>query len=490
MVMLAMLSRLQYDANHLIHLHVSYQKQLTQSSLVTLPLSVKETYKGTEAPIEWMDTDGTQVWIYVKENQDTSSAPANTGSTSTQPDQQLGYMIVPINIHDIRVHQAACTIAFLKEKGFRYLSRGKWFRSTGTVQAVHFDEACLDFMCDTYGSKSVSGVQLSQWVGQDVWVIRGEKKGYQGTLRSIGRGISCVALQGQLDWAGILMGQFSPSAQFRSCNVDQLSPSSVVHTHHLRSPPFGGRPFGDNLRTHGQLQWKTCLLPLIMVNASSERDAQIHFRSDSGTVPPGHVGSGIQHHVVPATCLSPANPTAKNQLCVTIKGPCFGEAFSIKHCQKNAQKVLTQDGMVMPFDEGQGDSVFEASRYLTSPSLSHSSWAEWKHAGAKAVTGNQVDSVRYAKFNLPASLGIQFASGRLIVGCTPELVVGDRLTRTTDGEDEAEKVSDVAVVVELGVSDATVRAGVSGGGPVESKSVVDFSVVIIVSTEWNGVEMS
>jgi len=41
-----------------------------------------------------------------------------------------------------------------------------------------------------------SDLQLSRWVGRDVWVIRGEKKGYQATLRSLGRELSWVALQG------------------------------------------------------------------------------------------------------------------------------------------------------------------------------------------------------------------------------------------------------------------------------------------------------
>ncbi|KAI6007487.1 hypothetical protein EDC04DRAFT_2611371 [Pisolithus marmoratus] len=115
-------------------------------------------YKGTEAPIEWMSVNGFDICVG----------------------------------DDVEV------------------ARGKWFRSRGTVQMVHFDNAYLDFVCDTYGQKiSVpitfchkvaehSGLLLSQWIGQDVWVIHGEKKGYQGTLRTLRRDISCVALQGQL----------------------------------------------------------------------------------------------------------------------------------------------------------------------------------------------------------------------------------------------------------------------------------------------------
>ena len=39
-------------------------------------------------------------------------------------------------------------------------------------------------------------LQLSRWVGRDVWVVGGEKKGYQAMLKSLGRGLSWVALQG------------------------------------------------------------------------------------------------------------------------------------------------------------------------------------------------------------------------------------------------------------------------------------------------------
>ena len=39
-------------------------------------------------------------------------------------------------------------------------------------------------------------LQLLRWVGHDVWVIHGEQKGFQATLRSLGRELSWVALQG------------------------------------------------------------------------------------------------------------------------------------------------------------------------------------------------------------------------------------------------------------------------------------------------------
>ncbi|KIK12195.1 hypothetical protein PISMIDRAFT_18915 [Pisolithus microcarpus 441] len=177
----------------------------------------KGPYKGAEAPIEWMNTDGNQMWIYVKKGTDSFSAESDTGSTPTQHvDLHVDCIMVPVNFQDIQVYRAAHTISFSTEKGFDIcvgdnieVARGKWFRSRGTVQAVHMGKAYLDFVCDTYGQKiSVpitfcrkvaerSDVQLSRWIGRDVWVIRGDKKGYQGTLRSIGRDSSHVALQGQ-----------------------------------------------------------------------------------------------------------------------------------------------------------------------------------------------------------------------------------------------------------------------------------------------------
>ncbi|KAI5980469.1 hypothetical protein EDC04DRAFT_2618478 [Pisolithus marmoratus] len=183
-------------------------------------------YKGAEAPIEWMSVDGTQAWIYVKETKYSSSQTGIHSTKGEDPDQQVqysstqmdiddnlgmhpeqlvGYIMVPMNVHDVQ------------EKGFDIcvgdnveVARGKWFRSRGTVQMVHFNNAYLDFVCDTYGQKisipitfchkvaERSGLQLSQWIGWDIWVICGEKKGYQGTLRTLGRDISCVTLQGQL----------------------------------------------------------------------------------------------------------------------------------------------------------------------------------------------------------------------------------------------------------------------------------------------------
>ncbi|KAI6133430.1 hypothetical protein EDD16DRAFT_1514564 [Pisolithus croceorrhizus] len=279
--------------------HTDIRMRLPETADSVLPGDIavvcQGTYKGAEAPIEWMDTDGTQAWIYVKENQDTSSAPANTGSTSTQPDQQLGYVIVPINIHDIRVHRAARTIAFSKEKGFDICVGDDIEVARGTVQAVRFDEACLDFMCDTYGSKiSVpitfcrkvaerSGMQLSRWVGQDVWVIRGEKKGYQGTLRTglvfDGTILSLGAVQElqRRSTVPVVRSTTPPPSIPPPLEEDPSVTTSDAWT--VTAEDLSPAP------DYGEIPWLfqsnfcdfRCLQLGFTVNASSERDARIHF---------------------------------------------------------------------------------------------------------------------------------------------------------------------------------------------------------------------
>ncbi|KAI6128049.1 hypothetical protein EV401DRAFT_1885325 [Pisolithus croceorrhizus] len=395
-------------------------------------------YKGTEATIEWMNSNGDQAWIYVKEVSDSSSTQGDTGTTSTQhPSTQgdtdtasaqhpAGYKMVPINVHDVRVHRAPRMISFTKEKGFDVcagddieVARGKWFRSRGTVQAVHFDQACLDFMCDAYGQNiSVpitfcrkiaerSAAQLWRWVGWDVWVIHGEKKGYQGTLRSTGQGISQVTLQDSwfttqtcvnlvIRTGLVLDGTLLPLGTVQE--LQRRSFVTVVHS--ITPPPSAPSPVVEGSSTvtsdawrvtaedltptasvYGEIPWLfrpnfcdfTRLLLGFTVNdhyrpynnaSIGKRIVRTRrsnpFSSDSGVVPLGHVcvtvtghnrGSAVQTHVIPATYLRPANPSAKNQLCVVTEGPRLGEVLNIKHCQKNARKIVAQDGTVMSFEE-------------------------------------------------------------------------------------------------------------------------------------------
>ena len=81
----------------------------------------------------------------------------------------------------------------------------------------------------------------------------------------------------------------------------------------------------------------------------------------AGSAPLGHVcvtvtshnrGSGIQHHIIPAMCLRPADPTAKNQLCLVIKGERVGEIIVVKKCQKSIRAIVSDhDGAVFSFGD-------------------------------------------------------------------------------------------------------------------------------------------
>ena len=84
------------------------------------------------------------------------------------------------------------------------------------------------------------------------------------------------------------------------------------------------------------------------------------FSSNAGVALPGDVcvtvtghnrGSGIQHHIISATYLKPANPTAKNQLCLVTKGACAGEVAVVKKCQKSTRTVVLHDGESISFDD-------------------------------------------------------------------------------------------------------------------------------------------
>ena len=84
------------------------------------------------------------------------------------------------------------------------------------------------------------------------------------------------------------------------------------------------------------------------------------FSCDTGVASLGHVcvtvtghnrGSRIRHHIISMSYLKPVHPSAKNQLCVVVKGPCLGEVVNIKQCRKNARKIIAHDGTEMSFND-------------------------------------------------------------------------------------------------------------------------------------------
>ncbi|KAG2151803.1 hypothetical protein BD769DRAFT_1380674 [Suillus cothurnatus] len=111
----------------------------------------------------------------------------------------------------------AQTIHFTNERGFDVrpgdtvsVARGPEFGAQGLVQHVDFPKARLSILCD--GDKSIIHVPIcfvikthntaldsfKKDIGQEVFVIRGEWKGYRGTLDSISAETCTVALRGQV----------------------------------------------------------------------------------------------------------------------------------------------------------------------------------------------------------------------------------------------------------------------------------------------------
>jgi ribosomal protein L24 len=140
--------------------------------------------------------------------------------------------MVAMNASDLRIERAPSTLTLSKDKGYNIavgdtveVARGQWRHSQGVVKAVDLIKASLDFVrledgiqvsCPvfhldlSYPSLQINvpitfsrkvkerfDYGLSKFVGRDVWVIGGDKKGTRATLRSLGRTSSWVAIFGQ-----------------------------------------------------------------------------------------------------------------------------------------------------------------------------------------------------------------------------------------------------------------------------------------------------
>ncbi|KAI5999998.1 hypothetical protein EDD15DRAFT_2193486 [Pisolithus albus] len=195
-------------------------------------------YIGKSGIIEWISSDG-KVWIFkhgkgkgkedAREDKGKEDAPADKGKEAAPADKGKeaapadgenpapSLTVVAIDIADLIIERAPNTLTFSKDKGYNVavgdtveVVRGQWRHSQGTVKAVDLTKASLDFVRPTDGVQITVPITfcrkikerfdhgLSKFVGRDVWVIAGDKKGTRATLRTIGRMSSWVELYGQL----------------------------------------------------------------------------------------------------------------------------------------------------------------------------------------------------------------------------------------------------------------------------------------------------
>ncbi|KIM58303.1 hypothetical protein SCLCIDRAFT_28198 [Scleroderma citrinum Foug A] len=123
--------------------------------------------------------------------------------------------MVLMDLYDLHVEPAPHTLSLSKDKGYNVavgniveVARGTWHCCQGVVNTVDFTKALIEMVCSADGKwitmpitlcckiKECSDSGLSSFIGRDVWVISGDKKGTRAMLHSIGRMTSLVALFG------------------------------------------------------------------------------------------------------------------------------------------------------------------------------------------------------------------------------------------------------------------------------------------------------
>ncbi|KAI6004937.1 hypothetical protein EDD15DRAFT_2191676 [Pisolithus albus] len=420
-------------------------------------------YIGESGIIEWISSDG-KVWIFkhgkgkgkedAREDKGKEDAPGDKGKEAAPADKGKeaapadkgkeaapadgenpapSLTVVAIDIADLIIERAPNTLTFSKDKGYNVavgdtveVVRGQWRHSQGTVKAVDLTKASLDFVRPTDGVQITVPITfcrkikerfdhgLSKFVGRDVWVIAGDKKGTRATLRTIGRMSSWVELYGQLTQlknnqiatpAGMLLdGTLLPPQLQRGLKalhsrsfIAPVVPHSVtpppspgpsnagpsdagpldawsitpaniaqMQTPQMQTPDYGDVPwlfqpdFCDFKSFHLGFNVSVGFTQVSLGKRVVRTVCPDRFMGQNGPALPGSVcvtvtghnsGSAIQHLTIPARYLTPANPTGKNQLCLVLKGPQAGQVVHIKKCQRNSKSVVTEHGVTLNFSD-------------------------------------------------------------------------------------------------------------------------------------------
>ncbi|KAI6095458.1 hypothetical protein F5141DRAFT_1068370 [Pisolithus sp. B1] len=373
--------------------------------------------------IEWIGSDG-KVWVFMhrkgKGKEDVLADEENPAPSQT---------VVAMNVSDLRIERPPNTLTFTKDKGYNVavgdtveVVRGQWRDSQGIVKAVDLTKASLDIVRPTDGVQINVPITfsrkimerfehgLSKFIGRDVWVIAGDKKGSWAMLHTIGRMSSWVGLFGQpiqlknnqiATLLGMLLNgtllppqlQHALKALHSRSFITPVVPRSVTpppspgpsnvglsdawtitpaDITQMQTPDYvtkvstGDVPwlfepdFCDFKSFHlgfnvsvgfTQVSLGKCIVRMVCPN---------RFTGQNGSAPPGSIcitvtrhnaGLAIQHLTIPARYLKPANPTGKNQLCLILKGPRAGQVVRVKKCQRASKSVVTEDGITIHFSD-------------------------------------------------------------------------------------------------------------------------------------------
>ncbi|KAI6101989.1 hypothetical protein EDD16DRAFT_1525768, partial [Pisolithus croceorrhizus] len=366
------------------------QAMLSLCMSSTLVLIVMQPDKTSDnGIIEWIGSDG-EVWVFMhgkgKGKEDVLADEENPAPSQT---------VVAMNDKGYNV-AVGDTVEVV---------RGQWRDSQGIVKAVDLTKASLDIVCPTdrvqinvpitFSCKIMERFEhgLSKFIGRDVWVIAGDKKGSRATLRTIGRMSSWVGLFGQP--IQLKNNQITtPSGMLLDSTLLPLQLQHALKALHSRSfitpvvprsvtPPPSPGPSNAGLSdawtitpaditqmqtpdyvtkvSTGDVPWlfepdfcdfKSFHLGFNISVGFTQVSLGKRVVRTNGSVPPGSIcvtvtghnaGSAIQHLTIPAWYLMPANPTGKNQLCLILKGPQAGQVVCIKKCQRASKLVVTED---------------------------------------------------------------------------------------------------------------------------------------------------
>ncbi|KAI6103218.1 hypothetical protein EDD16DRAFT_1525216 [Pisolithus croceorrhizus] len=345
----------------------------------TLVLIVMQPDKTSD---NWIGSDG-KVWVFMhgkgKGKEDVLADEENPAPSQT---------VVAMNVSDLHIERPPNTLTFTKDKGYNVamgdtveVVRGQWCDSQGIVKAVDLTKASLDIVCPTdrvqinvpitFSCKIMECFEygLSKFIGHDVWVIAGDKKGSWAMLS--GMLLNSTLLPPQLQHALKALHSQSFIMPVVPCSVTPppspgpsnaglsdawtITPADITQT---QTPDYGDVPwlfepnFCDFKSFHlgfnvsigfTQVSLGKCVVWTVCPNRFTGQNGSAPLGSICVTVTGHNAGSAIQHLTIPARYLKPANPTGKNQLCLILKGPQAGQVVHVKKCQRASKLVVTED---------------------------------------------------------------------------------------------------------------------------------------------------
>ncbi|KAG2122206.1 hypothetical protein BD769DRAFT_1746834 [Suillus cothurnatus] len=158
-------------------------------------------HAGKRGIVDWLSKADTKLWFQ---------------DFFTPVDTESGLSSISVPIAMVQRTDLTQTIQYTRERGYDVkpgdvvnVARGPDYGAKGVVQSVDFPNARLTLLCD--GDRSLINVQIrfvikvqntnlssfKKDIGQEVFVIGGERKGYRGTLHSFTANNCTVALHGQ-----------------------------------------------------------------------------------------------------------------------------------------------------------------------------------------------------------------------------------------------------------------------------------------------------